>query len=154
MGTLHQVPLNRARLVRFGRQKADETYTWKNVVEFATHPTSHHFAYVWHDEETGGDTLHIVKWGIRAFYYGEKGEKIEGLCWGRDPRYGGTDDPPSDYITLGFLVSTETTGKDGKRRVNSALYTWQPTQSPVVDRTIRGRAARAAAEFTRVDTPR
>ena len=123
-------------------------YTWKNVVEFATHPTNDHFAYVWHDEETGGDTLHIVKWGIRAFYYGEKGEKIEGLCWGRDdPRYGGARDPRgdqhhggSDYITLGFLVSTETTGKDGKRRVNSALYTWQMGQSPL-------------EKFTRVDTP-
>jgi hypothetical protein len=138
VGTLHQVPLNPARLARILRPyQPDVTYTKDNVVEFATHPTNDHFAYVFHDEETGGDTLHIVKWGIRAWY---NGEKIEGLCWARDSRYGGTDDPPSDDITLGFLVSTETTGKDGKRRVNSALYTWQPAQSP-------------AEEFTRVDGP-
>ena len=105
-----------------------------------TYPPSHHFAYVLYDEETGRDTLRIVKWGIRAFYYGEKGEKIEGLCWARDPRDGGTGDFPSDHITLGFLVSTETTGKDGKRRVTSALYTWRPGQS-------------SAEEFKRVDTP-
>jgi len=147
-------------MARVGMQQAYETISQKNVVEFATYPPSHHFAYVWHDEETGRDTLRIIKWGIRAFYYGEKGEKIEGLCWGRDdPRYGGARDPRgdqhlggSDYITLGFLVSTETTGKDGKRRVNSALYTWKPTQSPV-EREIRAREAQLAAEFTRVDTP-
>ncbi len=56
-------------------------------------------------------------------------------------------------ITVGFLVSTETTGEDGKRRVNSALYTWQPAQSPV-EREIRAREAHPAAEFTRVDTPK
>jgi hypothetical protein len=137
MGTLHQVPLHPARLARNGHQTPYATYSQKNVVEFATHPKNDHFAYVWHDEETGGDTLHIVKWGVRARY---NGEKIEGLCWARDP------------ITLGFLDSTETTGKDGKRRVNSALYTWQPAQSPV-EREIRAREARAAAEFTRVDPP-
>jgi hypothetical protein len=137
MGTLHQIPLHPARLARNGHQRPYATYSTKNVVEFATYPTSHQFAYVLHDEETGCDTLRICKWGIRAFYYAEKGEKIEGLCWGRDPRYGDTDDPRgrasghggSDYITLGFLVHTETTGKDGKRRMNSALYTWHPAQS-------------------------
>ena len=160
VGTLHQVPLHPARMARVGMKWPYETYSAKNVVEFATYPPSHHFAYVLHDEETGRDTLRIIKWGIRAWYYGEKGEKIEGLCWGRDdPRYGGARDPRgdqhhggSDYITLGFLVSTETTGKDGKRRVNSALYTWQPSQSPV-EREIRAREAQLAAEFTRVDTP-
>jgi hypothetical protein len=150
VGTLHQVPLNPARLARILRPyQPDRMYTSENVVEFATHPTSDHFAYVWHDEETGRDTLHIVKWGVRARY---NGEKIEGLCWARDPRYGATDDPPSDHITLGFLVSTETTGKDAKRRVNSALYTWQPAQSPV-GREIRAEQARKGAQFTRVDTP-
>ncbi len=56
------------------------------------------------------------------------GEKIEGLCWARDRR------------AIGFLDSTETTGEDGKRRVNSALYTWQHGGFP--------------GTFTRVDTPK
>jgi hypothetical protein len=97
-------------------------YTKENVVEIATHPTNDHFAYVFHDEETGGETLHIVKWGVRAWY---KGDKIEGLCWAGGASGG------DESITLGFLDSTDTTGKDGKRRVNSALYTWQPAQSGV-----------------------
>jgi hypothetical protein len=90
-----------------------------------------------HDEETGRDTLRICKWGRRAWY---SGDRIEGLCWGRGPGDGATDDFPTDFITLGFLVSTETTDKDGTRRSDSALYTWKPGQGP-------------NETFTRVDTP-
>jgi hypothetical protein len=123
VGTLHQIPLNPARLARILRPyQPDRMYTKENVVEIATHPTNDHFAYVFHDEETGGETLHIVKWGVRAWY---KGDKIEGLCWAGGASGG------DESITLGFLDSTDTTGKDGKRRVNSALYTWQPAQSGV-----------------------
>lgn len=89
--------------------------------------------FVRHNEETGGDTLHVAifgrakaGWGTRATY---DGEKIEGLIWARDP------------LTLGFLDSTETTDKDGKRRVNSVPYMWHvPAES------VHG-------EFTRVDNP-
>jgi hypothetical protein len=141
VGTLHQIPLNPARLARILRPYVpDRMYTKDNVVEIATHPTNDHFAYVFQDEETGGETLHIVKWGVRAWH---KGDKIQGLCWAGGASGG------DESITLGFLVSTETTGKDGKRRVNSALYTWKPAQSPVES----GNQARVAAEFTRVDTP-
>lgn len=107
-------------------------FTAEHVVQYVTHPTNDHFAYVFHDEETGGHTLRICQWGIRAWY---KGEKIEALGWA-DGASGG-----DESITLGFLDSTETTGKDGKRRVNSALYTWRPAQS------VNGK-------FTRVDAPR
>ena len=131
VGTLHQVPLNRARLVQIGHQQPDWTGTKENVAQFVTHPTNDHFAYVFHDKKTGGDTLHIVKWGIRAWY---NGEKIEGLGWAGGASGG------DESITLGFLDSTETTGKDGKRRVNSALYTWEPGQS-------------SKEKFTRVDSP-
>ena len=103
----------------------------ENVAQHATHETSNKIAFVLHDEETGRDSLRIAgfsprNWGTNGIY---DGEKIEGLCWARD------------RITLGFLDSTETTGKDGKRRVNSALYTWQLGQSP-------------EEKFTRVDTPK
>jgi hypothetical protein len=123
-GTLHMVYL-----------KGDKVFTIENVAQHASHQTTDHFAYVLHDEETGRDTLHvatlghagsIVGWGVRAWY---DGQKIEGLCWARDP------------ITVGFLDSTETTGKDGKPRVNSALYTWHVTGPSV------------PGKFTRVDTP-
>jgi hypothetical protein len=143
LGTLHQIPLNPARLSRILRPyQPDRMYTKANVVEIAAHPTNDHFAYVFHDEETGGETLHIVKWGVRASY---KGDKIEGLCWA-----GGASGDES--LTLGFLDSTETTGKDGKRRVNSALYTWEPAQSSVESGN-RARVDQVAAEFTRMDTP-
>ncbi|MDH3627381.1 MAG: hypothetical protein OES25_06955 [Acidobacteriota bacterium] len=132
VGTLHQVPINPARLARTLRPYVPgKMYTKENVTQFATHETNDHFAYVFHDEETGGETLHIVKWGIRAWH---KGDKIEGLCWAGGASGG------DESITLGFLDSTETTGEDGKRRLNSALYMWQPPQS-------------AAEQFTRVDTP-
>ncbi len=111
--------------------KGDKVITIANVAQHASHQTTGHFAYVLHDEETGRDTLHIARlgtrgWGVRAWF---NGEKIEGLCWVRD------------RLTLGFIDSTETTGKDGKRRVNSALYTWHVTGPNV------------AGKFTRVDTP-
>ena len=48
-----------------------------------------------------------------------------------------------DTVTLGFLDSTETTSEDGKRRVNSALYTWKLS-------TENRREAQVPAEFTRV----
>ena len=128
VGTLHLVHL-----------KGDgNDRVWQNVTEYATYQRSRHVAFVVHDcqvvwhahEETGRDSLHIVGFsarnsGINGIY---DGEKIEGLCWARD------------RLTLGFLDSTETTGKNGKRRVNSALYTWQLGQSP-------------EEKFTRVDTP-
>ncbi len=109
VGTLHLVHLkDDYRLI-----------TMESVERYAAHQTMNYVAYVLHDEETGRDTLHIVGFsprntGMNAIY---DGEKIEGLCWARDRR------------TLGFLDSTETTGNDGKRRVNSALYTWQRGQS-------------------------
>ncbi len=120
MGTLHMVHL-----------KGDRVFTIENVAQHASHKTIDHFAYVLHDEETGRDTLRVANliragWGIRGEH---AGDKIEGLRWARDIR------------TLAFLDSTETTGKDGKRRVNSALYTWHVT------------GPNTAGEFTRVDTP-
>ncbi len=121
VGTLHLVHL-----------KGDYTVsTMENVTEYATHQTTRRVAYVLHDEETGRDTLHIGAFSARASGMNGRydGEKIEGLCWARDRR------------TLGFLDSTETTGKDGKRRVNSALYTWQIGKGP-------------KEKFTRVDTPK
>ncbi len=113
--------------------------TTESVARYAAHQTMNYVAYVSHDEETRRDTLHIVGFsprniGINAIY---DGEKIEDLHWARDQR------------KLGFLNSTETTGDDGKRRVASALYTWQrpaarpPGQGPSWDE-----------KFTRVDTPR
>ncbi len=120
VGTLHLVHL---------KGEGDDR-VWQNVTQYATHQTTRRVAFVQHDEETGRDSLRIVGFsarnsGINAIY---DGEKIEGLCWARD------------RLTLGFLDSTETTGKDGKRRVNSALYTWQLSgQWP--------------GKFTRVDTP-
>lgn len=132
VGTLHQVPLNRDRLVRIDLQQRDSSYSTENVSQFVTHPTNDHFAYVFHDGETGGDTLRIVKWGIRAWH---KGGKIEGLCWA------GGGSGGDESITLGFLDSTEATDKDGKRRVNSALYTWQPARS-------------SFGKFTRMNSPR
>ncbi len=132
VGALHQVPINPARLARTLRPYVPgRMFTKENVVEFVTHPANDHFAYVFHDEETSGDTLHIIKWGIRAWYHGDT---IEGLSWARGA------DGGDDSIILGFLNCTETTGEDGKRRVNSALYTWQPAQS-------------SEEQFTRVDTP-
>jgi len=128
VGTLHVVHLKSDnRVITFG-----------NVTEYATHQTTyrsdgplqgHRVAFVVHDKEAGHDRLHIAgfsqrNWGMNGIY---DGEKIEGLCWARDRR------------TLGFLDSTETTGKDGKRRVNSALYTWQHGGFP--------------GKVTRVDTP-
>jgi len=121
---------------------------WQNVTEYATYQRSRHVAFVVHDcqvvwhahEETGRDTLHIAgfsarNWGMNAIY---DGEKIEGLCWARDP------------IRVVFIDSTETTGKDGKRRVNSALYTWQ--WGPSLD-TEQPLSVRWRLGFTRVDTP-
>lgn len=119
VGTLHQIPLNRARLIRIGHRQPDWTGTKENVAQFVTHPRNDHFAYVFLNEETGGDTIHIVKWGIREWY---DGDMVGGLCWA-----GGANGDES--ITLGFLDRVETTGKDGKRRVNSALYKWQPGRS-------------------------
>jgi hypothetical protein len=132
VGTLHLVHL-----------KGDgNDRVWQNVTEYATYQRSTRVAYVLHDEETGRDSLRVAAfsprgWGTNALY---DGEKIEGLCWARDRR------------AIGFLDSTETTGKDGKRRVNSALYTWERDQSPV-ESDHRARVAQVAAEFTRVDTP-
>ncbi len=127
VGTLHMVHLESDRVVA-----AIENVAQHATHQNAPHQTTDHFAYVSHDEETGRDTLNVKalgrtgSWGYRASY---NGEKIEGLCWAHDP------------ITVGFLDSTETTGKDGKRRVNSALYTWH-----VPAHTGQGK-------FTRVDTP-
>ena len=110
-------------------------FTIANVAQHATHETSNNIAYVLHDKGTGRDQLRIAGlgtsdtvpgWGVRGM---RDGEKIEGLRWARDVR------------TLGFLDSTETTGKDGKPRVNSALYTWHVTGPSV------------PGKFTRVDTP-
>ncbi len=124
VGTLHLVHL-----------KGDKVYTIANVAQHATHETSNNMAYVLHDEETGRDQLRIAAlgtsdtvpgWGVRGEH---AGDKIEGLRWARDIR------------TLAFLDSTETTGKDGKPSVNSALYTWHVTGP-----NVRGK-------FTRVDTP-
>ncbi len=124
-GTLHVVHLESGNVV----------ITVEDVGQYATHQTENRVAFVvqknlLHEEETGRDTLHIAgfsqrNWGINATY---DGEKIEGLCWARD------------RLTLGFLDSTETTGNDGKRRVDRALYTWQRGQS-------------WDEKFTRVDTP-
>jgi len=131
-GTLYQVPLNSARLSRMMRPyQPGKAFTKEHVVEFVTHPKNDHFAYVFQDEVTGGNTLHIVKWGIRAWY---RGDRIEDLNWA------GGSDGSDDSIILGFLSIAESTGKDGKRRSNSALYTWQPGQS-------------ANEKFTRVDNP-
>ena len=49
----------------------------------------------------------------------------------------------SEFRTLHNLVisAVKTRGKDGKRRVNSALYTWQIGKGP-------------KEKFTRVDTPK
>ena len=122
---------------------------WQNVTEYATYQRDRYVAYVVHDcqdeshdhEETGHDSLHIA--GFSAWHTGMNaiydGEKIEGLRWARD------------CLTLGFLDSTETTGNDGNRRVNSALYTWPWGQSfdtaqPLPRRWRQG--------FTRVDTPK
>ena len=135
VGTLHLVHLT----------GEGDDWAFQNVREFATHQTTRHVAYVVHDcqvvshghEETGHDSLHIVgfsAWnsGINAIY---DGEKIEGLCWARD------------RLTLGFIDSTTTTGNDGKRRVNSALYTWHWEQREPQQKLDWGRG------FTRVDTP-
>ena len=130
-GTLHLVHL----------EGDGNDWALQNVTEYATYQRSCYVAYVVHDcqvvshahEETGRDSLHIAGFsarnsGMNAVY---DGEKIEGLCWARDRR------------TLGFLDSTETTGNDGKRRVNSALYTWERDVNNPSWGTI----------FTRVDTP-
>jgi hypothetical protein len=119
VGTLHLVHLT---------GEGDDR-VWQNVTQYAAHQTTRRVAFVLHDEETGRDSLRIGafsarNWGMNGIY---DGEKIEGLCWAHDRR------------TLGFLDSTETTGKDGKRRVNSALYTWQHGGFP--------------GKVTRVDTP-
>lgn len=121
---------------------------WQNVTEYATYERRRFVAYVVHDcqvashahEETGRDSLHIVGFsarnsGMNAIY---DGEKIEGLCWARDG------------LTLGFLDSTETTGHDGKRRVNSALYAWPGR--PAYDMT-QPLPRRWRQGFMRVDTP-
>ena len=121
VGTLHLVHLESDNVV----------LTMEDVAHYAAHPTTQFVAWVLHDEEAGRDTLHIAGFSARNWGMNQKnhhGEKIEGLCWARDQR------------TLGFLDSTETTGKDGKRSVNSALYTWQLGKSP-------------HSELTRVDTP-
>ena len=123
VGTLHLVHL-----------KGDKVFTIANVAQHATHETSNNIAYVLHDKGTGRDQLRIAGlgtldtvpgFGVRGM---RDGEKIEGLRWARDIR------------TLAFLDSTETTGKDGKPRVNSALYTWHVTGPSV------------PGKFTRVDT--
>ncbi len=143
VGTLHMVHLESDRVVSAiarGRMAS----TMENVAQHATHQTTDHFAYVSHDEETGRDTLYITAlgrtggWGYRGMY---EGEKIEGLCWARGQDGPGDGRRRKRPITVGFLDSTETTGKDGQRRVNSALYTWH---APV--HTVHGK-------FTRVDTP-
>jgi hypothetical protein len=134
VGTLH--------LVHMTGEGDDRVF--QNVTQYATHQTTRRVAFVVHDcqvvrhahEETGRDSLHIAGFaartsGMNAIY---DGEKIEGLCWARD------------RLTLGFIDSTETTGKDGKRRVNSALYTWQFVQDP--------KKRDWDAGFTRVDTPK
>ena len=142
VGTLHLVHL-----------KGDgNDGVWQNVTEYAIYQRNRYVAYVVHDcqvvwhahEETGRDSLHIVGFsarnsGMNAIY---DGEKIEGLCWGRD------------RLTLGFIDSTETTGKDGKRRVNSALYTWPRGQTAGDSSgTAQPLAIRWRRGFTRVDTP-
>jgi hypothetical protein len=127
VGTLHLVHL-----------KGDgDDRVWQNVTQYAAHQTTRHVAFVLHDEETGRDSLRIAGFsarnmGTNAIY---DGEKIEGLFWARD------------QITLGFIDSTKTTGKDGKRRVNSALYTWQWEQREPRQKLDWGRG------FRRVDTP-
>ena len=142
VGTLHQIPLNEPRLAKLLRPYKPGASTKKeNVVEFATHPTSDHFAYVFHDKQRGADTLHICKWGVRAWYHGEI---IEGLCWGRDASKEAPDDFPSDHITLGFLVNQD---KSGKRSLkNSALYTWRPDSE--------SSPPRSTEKFTRIHPPK
>jgi hypothetical protein len=125
LGTLCSIHLESGHVV----------FAIENVVQHALYQTDNRVAYVVHDEETSRDTLHIVGFsarnmGTNAVY---DGEKIEGLCWARD------------RLMLGFLDSTEATGKDGKRRVNSALYRWQWDQT--LEELDWG------AGFTRVDTP-
>ncbi len=121
VGTLHLVHL---------KGEGDDR-VWQNVAQYATYQRSTRVAYVLHDEETGRDSLRIEAFSARASGTNGRydGEKIEGLCWARD------------RLTLGFLHSTETTGKDGKRRVNSALYTWTLSSKGPWE------------TFTRVDTP-
>ncbi|PCJ52088.1 MAG: hypothetical protein COA70_13015 [Planctomycetota bacterium] len=141
VGTLHLVHL-----------KGDgNDWMQQNVTEYATYQRNRYVAYVvddcqvvWHaHEEPGRDSLHIVGFsarnlGLNAIY---DGEKIEGLCWARD------------QLTLGFLDSTETTGKDGKRRVKSALYTWPWGQSAGdTSGTAQPLAIRWRRGFTRADT--
>lgn len=138
VGTLHLVHMT----------GEGDDWVVQNVTEYATYQRSRYVAYVVHDcqvashghEETGRDSLHIVGFsarnsGLNAIY---DGEQIEGLCWARD------------RLMLGFLDRTETTGSDGKRRVNSALHAWPGRQSfdtaqPLPRRWRQG--------FTRVDTP-
>ena len=136
VGTLRVVELETGRV-----------FTWKNVTQYAVHQTTDHgargtwkenyayAAFVTHDGETGRDRLEIAfvghakrAWGTGGAY---EGETIEALRWARDS------------ITLVFLDSTETTGKDGTPRVSSALYCWHD---------VRGRSGHR--EFTRVDSPR
>ncbi len=138
VGTLHLVHLT---------GEGDDG-VWRNVTEFAVYERRRVVAYVVHDcqdeshdhDETVRDSLHIVgfsAWnsGLNAIY---DGEKIEGLCWARD------------RLTLGLLDSTETTGNDGTRRVNSTLYAWPGR--PAYD-TTQPLARRWRQGFTRVDTP-
>lgn len=128
LGTLHLIHL----------ESDTVSATIENVARHVTHQphdsdqTTDHLAYVSYDGEAGHDTLNIIAlgrtsgWGYRGTH---EGGKIEGLCWARDA------------ITLGFLDSTETSGKDGERRVNSALYMWH-----VAGPNVQG-------NFTRVDAP-
>lgn len=131
LGTLHQVLLNRDRLIQIGHRQPDATFSADSVREFVVHPTSDHFAYVFQDDETGGDTLHIVKWGIRAWFHGDTIE---------DVRWAGGADGRDDSIVLGFLTGTGSTAEDGTRRVVSSVHTWRTAES-------------GNGWFTRVNTP-
>lgn len=120
VGTLHLIHL-----------KSDAVFTVADVVQHATHESSDHVGYVTQDEKTGRNRLHIAalgpgSWGVRGAH---AGDKIHGLRWA------------NEVTTLGFLDSTETTGKDGKPRMNSAFYTWHVTGPSVL------------GKFTRVDIP-
>lgn len=137
VGTLHLVHMT----------GEGEDRMWQNVTEYATYQRGRYVAYVVHDcqdeshdhDQTSRDSLHIV--GFSAWHSGTNaiydGEKIEGLRWARD------------RLTLGFLDSTETTGNDGKRRVNSTLYAWpgRPTFDTALPLPRRWRQG-----FTQVNT--
>lgn len=132
IGTLHVVHLN-----------GDKVQTVENVTQFiphlthANHEENDHYAYVVHDETTGRDTLYLAlvnsgpenrgNFGMRGIH---TGHKIEGLQWAQNS------------ATAVFLDHQETTGKDGKPKVSSVLYTWHD---------VPGRPGQRG--FTRVETP-